>query len=152
MANSTYMKILEAVQDVIQGLSLTDIDDASVIVVKVPSQRKGALPALPGVVICPFNAKGVDANAGTNASDDIEYPVLIATIAASNQDPTSNMDRELLWHEQILSAFINQRLTGVTTVMRCTVSPQDTFNPAAWFAGYDAGGMILRFLSRELRA
>lgn len=146
---STYQSILSAVQSEIQGLDLTGIDDANVVVMKVPTARKGALPGFPGVVIAPFGQKRE--LAGTNEQDDISYPVLVAYIATNGEDPTANLDRALTWHQQIEKHFINQRLTGVSSVLTCTYDPRDVFDPAKFFDGYDAGGVILRFVSRESR-
>lgn len=149
MADSTYLSILEAVQTTVRLLSLTDIDSDNVVIAKLPLARRGVVPALPGLIIAPFGMKTADAAGGTNASDDISYPVLIATLSKSDHDAAVNLDRDLKWGEDILAAFLHQRLPAVATVLTCEIEPRDAFDPNAWFAGYDAGAMVLRFISRE---
>lgn len=151
MPSSTYLSILEAVQTKIRSLSLTDIDTANVVIGKLPVARKGLLPGLPGVLIAPSGAKSANRDGGTNSRDDIAYPVLVTTLAKSDQHPSTNLDREFVWHEAILSAFLHQPLDGVATVITCEISPHDVFEPSAWMSGYDTGGIVLRFVSRESR-
>lgn len=149
---SVYNDILTQVSTDVKALALTGITNTNVLILKVATDRKQNVPALPAIVISPFGAKSSPSTAGTNARDDIEYPVLIATLAASNESQTSDLDRELTWHESIMSAFINQPLNGVASVFTCRVNPQDVFNPAAFFdKQLDVGGTVFRFVSREAR-
>jgi hypothetical protein len=148
---STYKTILNTVQTDIQGLALSGVSNTSIVQLKVPTDREVDFPALPGVLIAPFGAKRISPSAGTNASDDIEYPVVIVTLQAGDADQDGNMDRSLQWHEDIVGKFIHKRLSSPTSVITCQVDPRDVFNPSAWFNNYDAGGMVLRFMSRELR-
>jgi hypothetical protein len=123
----------------------------SIIQVKVTTDRETDFPALPGVLIAPFGAKRIDPFGGSNISDDIEYPIVIVTIQESDADQDDNRNRSLSWHEDIIGQFIHKALSGVSGVSTCLVDPRDVFNPAAWFRNIDAGGMVLRFLSREAR-
>jgi hypothetical protein len=149
---SVYYDILKRVQHDIRSLSLTCVAPTNVVIQKVATDRKRTLPALPGVLVSPFGAKVAPATAGTNRRDDIEYPVLVVTLAASNDSQTSDLERETDWHERIISTFIHQRLTGVSSVINCRIDPRDVFNPTAFFdKQLDAGGIILRFVSRETR-
>lgn len=153
MPDSTYKQILDAVEDTIEGLSLTDIADSSVVVLKhAITARKGDLPVLPGVVIAPFGAISMPKDAGTNASDDITYPVIVAHVQPSNESNTSNMERALKWHQRIAAAFRSKRLGAVTCVYTCNVDPLPVFAYPEWLRGHDIGGMVLNFVSRELRA
>jgi len=152
---STYKDILDAVQSTIQGLDLTGVADANVVIGKVPvaDKNQGDLfSSLPAVLVAPFGTKQSPPNAGTNASDDITYPVLVATLEASNQSQTSNLDRGLQWHEDIMDAFISKRLSGVATVWNCIIDPRDVFDRGMFARNLDVGGMILRFVSREVRS
>lgn len=150
MPDSVYKQILDAVQVGIVALSLTDIADANVVVQKhAIGARKGDLPGLPGVVIVPGRTKTI--SGGTNERDDITYPVVVGTIQASNTDNTSDMNRMLQWHEDISSAFREQRLGAVTSVYTCKVQPLESFARPEWLRGYDVGGMVLNFISREAR-
>ena len=151
MATSTYKTILDAVQSEIQGLELTAIDSTSVVVHKKATDREDTLPELPGVVIAPMGARTISDTAGTNAKDDIIYPVLVAVLQVGNQDQSTNFDRFTNWTELIIKHFIHQRLTGAATVCTTSVDPRDAFDSVAWTDNIDASGMVLRFLSRETR-
>jgi hypothetical protein len=149
---SVYNDILKQVLSDVRDLNLDGIADASMIIQKVATDRKQSLPRLPGIIVSPFGSKVSPSTAGTNERDDIEYPVLVATLALSNESQTSDLERETGWHESILSKFINQHLTGVTSVYNCRVDPRDVFDPNAFFAkSLDVGGLVLRFISRETR-
>ncbi|ANS03311.1 hypothetical protein [uncultured Mediterranean phage uvDeep-CGR2-KM19-C37] len=149
---SNYKTILNTVQTDIQGLSLSGISSTSIVQLKVPTDREVDFPALPGVLIAPFGAKRISPTGGTNASDDIEYPIVIVTLQAGDADQDDNIDRSLQWHETIIGNFVHKRLSSPTSIYTCFVDPRDVFNAAAWFNNYDAGGMVLRFLSREVRS
>jgi hypothetical protein len=146
---AVYNDILNQVQTQLRALDLTGIADANIVIRKRPTQR--ALPAMPGILICPWGSPTIDRSAGTNERDDIEYPVLIATVNVNAMSQTDNVSRNLGWHEDIRQEFINQRLSGVTSVSACFVDPRDSFDPSAFDNSTDLGWMILRFLSREVR-
>ena len=67
--SSTYETILQAVASEIQGLNLTDIPSTSVVVGKVPTDRKDLLPNIPGIVVTPWG-DSLEVG-GSNVSDDI---------------------------------------------------------------------------------
>jgi hypothetical protein len=149
---TVYGDILRQVVADIKSLSLTGISNSNVYTQKVATDRKKDVAALPAVIVAPFGSKVSPSTGGTNTKDEIEYPVLVATLAAADEDQSTNLDRELTWHESILSKFIHQRLTGVTSVLTCRVDPKDVFDPNAFFGkNLDVGGLILRFISRETR-
>ncbi len=148
---SVYKSILDAVQSEIQDLDLTGIADDDVVIAKLPIKRPEIVPNLPACLIAPFGSTRIDPNAGTNQKDEIQYPVLVATLASSNQSQDSNLERHLEWQETLRKKFIHQRLTGASEVEYCFVDPRDTFDASAFHRNYDAGGMILRFVTRETR-
>jgi len=153
MAASVYKSIMDAVKTQIEGLSLAGVSNSNIVIRKLATlQEKSGVPTLPAVVIAPFASKVIAQNAGTNASDDIVYPVVVATIAASNRDVDDSIDARLLWHEQIIGKFIHKRLTGVVSVWNCVIDSRDVFEPAAWLnKNHDVGAVVLRFVSREVR-
>lgn len=155
---SVYKQILDAVRLGCQSLVLEGVDPANVIIHKVPSDRQEYLPkVLPAIIVAPLGRPTLSPTEGTNEKDVIRYPVMVAliqksTVLASGSAPQSeNLDRMLEWHEKSRRLFIHQNLTGVSTEPYCTVEPGDTFNPAAFGKGLDAGGMVLRFRSEETR-
>ena len=142
--------ILTQVQTDVQGLSLTGIVNENVVIHKVASERDRHMPGLPGIIIAESGAKTIQLT-GSNVRDDIEYPVVIITIAPSNQDQDLNRSRNQTWHEAIISKFIHQHLTAVPSVWKCTINPRDVFDRTSFDRNLDVGGVILRFTSRETR-
>ena len=159
---AVFTNILKAVQEAVKSLSLEDVLDPNVVCLKAPIDRKSNFPGMPGVIIAPFGAPRISPREGTNERDDVQYPVVCVTLAASNQDQSTNLDRHMQWHESIRKRFIHQRLSNVTGVSVATaallttmcytfVDPRDTFQTGAFLKGYDAGGFVMRFVSRETR-
>lgn len=146
---AVYSDILSEVQADIVALSLSGMAATSIVIAKaLPRSEDEFVGGLPGCAIFPFGAIGE--RPGTNVRDDIVYPVGILLVQAGNQDQATHRDRMLLWLERIRKAFIHQHLT-VTSVYTCFVDPKDSFNLDAFRQNYDAGGMVLRFVSRESR-
>lgn len=155
---SIYSQLLAEVQKKCKTLLPTGVDSANVVIQKVPSEREKYLPTtLPAIIVAPVGRATISATEGTNASDVIRYPILIALLQKSSTGDTGsaqqedNRERMLKWHQDIRHAFINQKIKGVEGTPYCTVEPGDTFNPAAFFKNHDAGGMVLRFRSKERR-
>lgn len=136
----------------IQGLALSGVANASVVIREVPNARylQAGDVALPAVVIAPVLGEQMNPAAGTNVRDDVGYPVGVFLVAASNQ----NLDPVALnykWREQIARAFRNQKLPGVTEVWGCAVEPSAITDPGAWEKNHFVSAMVLRFASREVR-
>lgn len=149
---SVYKQILDAVQAKCKQILLTGMTASNVVVQKVPSDRTSQITSKTGVLISPFGSPNINPRGGTNASDDISYPVVIILIQPGNQDQITNMNRFLLWQQKVRRTFIHQRLAGVSEVYTCFVEPRDAFNPSAWLSkNLDASGMVLRFMARESR-
>ena len=147
---SIYENILTEVAADIVDLSLSGIT-TSVDIQKVPRKKSLASLSLPCCIVAPWGRKTVRGAGSPNTRDDIEYPVAVITIQASNEDQDTSRDRAERWHESILDAFIHQRLftDDDADVWTCMASPTEVFDPAAFGAGYDVGGMILRFVARQ---
>jgi Rps23 Pro-64 3,4-dihydroxylase Tpa1-like proline 4-hydroxylase len=92
-------------------------------------------------------------DAGTNALDDVHYDVIVTIFDRDNQEPTlaENLDRHLLWREQISRSFRNQRLTGVPEVINAAVEPAEALVEEAWKHELMVSALLLRFTSRETR-
>ena len=132
----------------LQGMAVKNIKQCKLARKQDNDQHVAGLPC---VLVSPFGSPSV-LGTGTNASDDIGYPVLVAVVQAGNQNQTGNLTRFLEWQEVIRKQFISQQLDNVTEVHRCLVEPRDTLDVAAWFQDYDAGGAVFRFHAREARA
>lgn len=115
MSDATHMKVVEAVQDVIQALKLAGYVDRQVYLRRVPTDRNVSLPA---VLVSPGPEPEDLPDEGLNKSDYTGYPVLISVVSAGNQDLTVS-DKELYWRERIRKAFRFKEpstvLTGLPT-------------------------------------
>lgn len=138
--------ILEAVQTTIQALNLSGVNDANVVIRTVATERGLTFPA---VVIAPQRAT-INPRAGVLGSDDVQYGVLVAFLAADNQS-TDNTELYTDWATAIMKAFVNKRLTGVASVYTCEALPADAVDRQGWDNNRLVGLQILRFTSREAR-
>lgn len=152
---SLHARCLTAVQARIRSLTLSGLPSDNVVVRKLPVDRNlaasGAI-GLPAIVLSPRRAE-MPPTTGTNSRDDVHYDVLVAIFDRDNQEPTLqlNLDRHLLWREQIARAFRNQRLTGVAEVINAQVEPAEGLLDDAWKHELMASALLLRFTSRETR-
>lgn len=162
MADSQGRKIIERVQALIQALGLTGIDSDNVVIREAAQANDQALQtiigSLPGILLVMMDAETVNSAAGftgTNASDDIGYPVLVGIHAAKTEDTGTDDDAQRLWRETIRKAFINQRLTdgsGNSLAQTCVVEPRaqvDAFQRRIRLTWSSV--MVLRFIAREQR-
>ncbi len=152
---SLHVRCLAAAQARIRSLALSGLASENVVVRKVPVDRKlGAADGvgLPAVVLTPRRT-AMPPTDGTNGFDDVRYDVLVTIFDRDNQEPTlqQNMDRHLLWREQIARAFRNQRLGGVAEVINAEVEPAEGLLDDAWKHELMVSAVLLRFISRETR-
>jgi len=142
--------ILITVKTQIESLELTGIDDASIIIQKVPSARDFASDDFPAILIAPGTPKH-NPQAGTNLRDQIEYAVGVFIVDTDNQDQTANRDKYLTWYESIVKKFRTPRLAGVESIVNSYVSPGAIVS-SEWFeVGEYHAGMTLWFISWETR-
>jgi hypothetical protein len=150
---SIHARCLTAVQARIRLLALTDLSNARVVIEKLPMARKLATGVgLPAVVLSPHRA-AMPPTAGTNSLDDVHYDVLVTIVDRDNQEPSlqQNLDRHLLWRQQIARAFRNQRLSGVPEVIDAAVEPAEGLSEESWKRELMTSALLLRSTSREAR-
>jgi hypothetical protein len=150
---SIHTRCLNAVQARIRLLGLEGITNAQIVIEKVPAGRNLAAGAgLPAIVLSPQRT-AMPTAAGTNGADDVHYDILVAIFDRDNQEPTLelNLDRHLLWRQQIAKAFRNQRLPGVPEVITSEVEPAEGLIDEAWKRELMVSALRLRFTSRETR-
>jgi len=153
MSNSLHMQLLDATKTAIEGLGLTGISSSNVVVLQVPDDKGKWLPGLPGIMVAPFGRETLPADQGTNRSDDIGYPVLIAIVDVANQAQTTNLDGRLYWREQIIDEFFHNRLSiaGEDPIEQ-TIEPLEIVNSAAWFQRQlYVSALVVRCTIRKLR-
>lgn len=142
--------ILTSVKTAIEGLTLTDISDDSIIIQKVPCTRNFQSSDFPTILIAPGTPKHNPA-LGTNLRDQIEYQVGVFIIDADQQNQTLNRDKYLTWYETIVKKFRTPRLSGVDSVVNSYVAPGAVVS-SEWFeAGEYHAGITLWFISWETR-
>lgn len=113
--NSVIGKLMKDIQEDIQDINLTALDDANVVILPIPMDDEYKLvPSLPACVICPFGTEQITNL--TNKSDKISFPILVAIMvkAATIEDavdPVDEMDKYLVWREEIIDILIHDRST-----------------------------------------
>ncbi len=150
---SVHTRCLEAAQARIRMLNLEGLENEQVLIEKLPTNRH--LPsevALPAIVLSPTRAT-MPVEAGTNSMDDVRYDVLVTIFDRDNQEPSlvENLERHLLWRQQIARAFRNQRLPGVPEIIQTEVEPDESVHERSWKRELMTSMVRLRFISREVR-
>ena len=130
MADSIQMKIMDEVKVKVDALALSGL--AATDIMKVP--REKGMTGVPGVITAPYGSKTIEDY--TNAADFHVYPTLVAVLDDSqskNTNADTTFDRDLLWHESIINAFLDDlqwsgisgQIFGVTTI-----TPLATIDPS----------------------
>lgn len=166
---SIYYQILKSAQARIKLLNLNEINNSSIVAWKMPLTRAvsaltstatGKKATFPVVMLTTMDAETINADAGTNARDDIGYPVGVAMVSLLEGEYAkrpeydhleTGHDRHLLWRERIRKAFLNQRLPGVREVNRCVVEPRVPQIAGLLGDNLEGSAMVLRFFTRETR-
>lgn len=145
MADSVHHAILTAAQTAIRDLNLTGIEDNSVLLVAMPTDDLKTLVVRitdagftkPTILVSPIGSERLNASEGTNASDDIGYPILIAILDGHKQNQTSKLEQWMEWRGLVIDHFIHNRLTITTSrpvkPKDQTVEPGSIFDPRAWY-------------------
>ena len=140
-----WRNIMTAAQNTIKGLSLSGIGN-NVVIRTVATERGLTYPV---AVLAPQRMT-INPRAGVLGSDDIQYGVLVALLAADNQS-TDNTELYTGWIEAIARAFVNKRLSGVASVHTCEVLPGEAVDRQGWDNMCLVSLQIIRFTSREDR-
>jgi hypothetical protein len=152
---SLHTRCLAAVQARICALALLGLPNNNVVVRKLPFDRRlGSADGLglPAAVVSPRRST-MPPTTGTTGLDDVDYDVIVTILDRDNQEPSlaENLDRHLLWRQQIARAFRNQRLPGVPEVIHAAVELEDGPAEDAWKHQLMVSALRLRFTSREPR-
>lgn len=136
MATTNYWwQALNAVSQKIATLTLPGIA-ASQIVLQDVGNDKDFNPKR-GVSISPYGAETADPMAGTNASDDFEYPMLVMLIDSRNAEQSAGLETHLQWRQAILDGFQHKILTyngnAITGHFDTTIKPGRVADLSAWF-------------------
>lgn len=149
---SIHYDCMEAIQTAIQALSLTGIENTSIVVAKVPFEqavkRSGA--NYPAILITP-GPERCDRNAGVTRHNDVEYTVFVSIVAEDNQETnnTEELEGYMGWHGSIADRFRNTTLTGVSTVIRTWTEPSNGPDKNAYLKNLWVTQLKVKCLSRE---
>ena len=155
--SQTVLQAIEfpAVQDLSGGPDIS-LDPNSIVVIKFPLERlykRTDEPlALPCILITPQRVQAPP-TLGVNSFDDYLRPVLVTMVMRDNQEPTLqlNLDVMAMWQQLVMHAFHNQRLAGVSQALICAVEPAEVIIPVAWSNNVLASAVSLKFTCREPR-
>lgn len=102
---STQSAILTAVKNVIDGLSLTGVDECQIRTSPTDGEH-----FFPGMTVSPTTEVE---HRGTNERDDIGYGIDITMVTNDDADVTED-DLVGTWRQTIRKAFIHKKLSAVT--------------------------------------
>ena len=145
---SVMIRLLGAVRTVIRSLSLAGIDSANVDYRKLPWERGLAKP---GVWICPGKEGARPAN---NESEDLDYPIDVVVVRASNQSLTDEMAAFTLWRQRVRLALTpapgyRPILDSVAEAYSVRVEPGPVYDPGSFAAQHDVGALRVWVTCRE---
>ena len=114
MADSVHKQVIDAFVAKAKTLSLAGLGNDQIREAwdVTPEQLTGM--KLPALLFSP--AGNEEDLGGTNERDDIGYPVAALFLDRHPVTDPSNMDKALLWRQKVRRAFIQQRLSGVSSV------------------------------------
>lgn len=141
-----YYRVLVAVHEKLQALTFSGITSAQILLQKFPLNPKLALT---GIYVTPTRetVRGI-----VNSRDDYGYGVQVSYFWASNRDNTSQMGRTLKWRDQIEKAFNAQPLPDIADFSyQLQIEPGPVFDSRSFAEQFDAGSVVLRIMSREVR-
>lgn len=118
-----FEQCMQSILTVLQGAAVANkfgeiTSDRIVRQDKVDSEHLGC--SVPAIIITP----GLNENeeGGTNASDDISYPIMIAVVDRKDEHEAANTPTYFYWREVVRQLFNNKRLPGVPTSFRNIVN------------------------------
>lgn len=153
-AECVWTQLLDAVQARVRALNLDGIDSDRVLVLTQldAAEVRAVADSSGGVVIGPGGAETYP-DSGPVQRDQINYPVVVALVAAANRDQSREFRERWLHHrERIRKAFISQGLvTPTQTIITCKAKPLSAFDERAWKAMGLISPLSLEFWSRETR-
>ena len=150
---STHYQCLIAVQARLRMINLPEIDDQNILVRKLPVSRQSPFEfnGSTCIMVAPPGVEGQSDSAGTNARDDIVYPVVVTILKKNNQELVGGLSTELLWRQNINKAFRQQHLPGVNCVYRVRITPGPIVDQRAFWDGKYHSSFVIQCVSREGR-
>ena len=149
--NSVHMDLLEYVEAEIAKLELPELPPEQVYLGWIVTDRDRTITS-GAVMIAPYEQEGQPG--GTNATDDIEYPIAVAILAPGNQKITDRdeMRKYLFWRQLIFRRFRVQQHKAVGRPLLCTIRPLPIVDGLAFRdQNLIVSGMTLVFTNREGR-
>lgn len=150
---AVHFKVLKSVLGSLKTMNLPGVSASNIVLQKLPWARDwaNAVRTFPGIVVCPYGSESMSPSEGVNRRDDVGYPVLISVFQNDNEDLITNLNRYLLWRQKIARFFRNQKLAGVTEIIKTVANPLPVLLPDAFTRGVWHSAISFRFISREVR-
>lgn len=145
---SVHYRCLLGTQAELLALSLSGMPGGNILVKWLPRHWE-RIDSTPQICIVPLGKEGQPGL--LTGLDDIEYPVVIATIDKDNNDYTLNLALRTLWRQQIFRTFRHQRLPGVPEIITTPMVTEYVVDPALFNRNYFYSALLARFRSREVR-
>ena len=138
-ATSVHKKVLDQVVTDLRALNLDGIEDSRIVIVAVPEASPRDVEGFPCITISPIGTEQV--GPGTNRSDDIGYPVVVAIYARGNEVNATPggtaLDKILYWREQIIDKYVHKRVSSITGSANAKITywePGPIIDVSAWYA------------------
>lgn len=152
VSNDLYPRVLAGVVRAIQTLDLTSEDESWEIRENVYQFRRPTLDnvSFPCVQVT-SEGEREEPLPGSTETIDWLWP---ARVFLMDRDPGTDQDRKdqaEKWRRQIMEAFRDQRLTGVTEVKQTYVEPVVIYDPQEIAYQTVIGSLLLKFWTRESR-
>jgi hypothetical protein len=141
-----YKRIRDAVVARLKLLGLAGIVNKNIVGREIRIQRDLALPCC----VVSYGTPSMDLRAGVLSLDEVVYPIDVAFFDKDNESHDKD-GTYTLWEEKAAKGFRNQRLTGVSEVFNCAVTPGPAIDFEAWKSNEFLGALTLKFSSRESR-
>lgn len=149
MATRSIMgKLLNQIFTEIDNLALDDTEGSGIGALSSDDIGIGHVPVdsdqlrtdYPAIALAPFGAEEIDTEVGTNASDQITYPVGVFILyPVAGIHDFLILDNLLYWREVILDHFIENRswMSGIlpagTQEVFCRLTPLEIVDPIGWY-------------------
>lgn len=149
-AASLHYRCMTSAQSIVNMLTLTGL--STVVLRRFPWVRAEEEANKPMVIIAHPGSETMRPNEGTNQRDDVGYPVLVAVYDRDAQANDSDLDKYLLWRQQLARSFRhNTELPALPEITRTIVEPGRIVEPAEYVNGVLYSPLLVRFISREPR-
>lgn len=143
---SVAQQISNALVTQIQSIGLTGLSSTEIVARKFAWNSGGFYRGI-SVVPLPEKVRALY----PNECDDIGYQFGIFFVTGSNPQFGDTLANVREWRQKVRRKFINQRLTGVSSVYICRVTHEELYAPREYTRGHEVGTLVVTCWAREER-